>query len=77
LRRGYERGGTKIPSEHEQLDELFAMIAKALAFQYFGVRLGSGSLLRKCDLPRCNRPVVYFRQETGYNGYRAATFLAV
>ena len=23
------------------------------------------SLLRKCDLPRCNRPVVYFRQETG------------
>jgi hypothetical protein len=24
-----------------------------------------------------NRPVVYFRQETGYNGYRAATFLAV
>ena len=34
-------------------------------------------LLRNRDLPSCNRPVVYFRQETGYNGYRAATFLAV
>lgn len=43
LRRGYERsGGTAIPFEHEPLEELFAMIAKALAFQYFGVRLGSG-----------------------------------
>jgi hypothetical protein len=43
LRRGYERsGGTAIPFEHKQLEGLFAMIAKALAFQYFGVRLGSG-----------------------------------
>jgi hypothetical protein len=43
LRRGYERsGGTAIPFEHKPLEELFAMIAKALAFQYFGVRLGSG-----------------------------------
>src|ERR1700722_4670521 len=35
------------------------------------------SSLKKRDLPGCNRPVVYFRQETGNNGYRAATFLAV
>jgi len=43
LRRGYERsGGTAIPFEHKPLEELFAMIAKALAFQYFGVRLGNG-----------------------------------
>jgi SEC-C motif len=43
LRKGYERsGGTAIPFDHKQLEELFAMIAKALAFQYFGVRLGSG-----------------------------------
>jgi hypothetical protein len=27
---------------------------------------------QKRDLPSCNRPVVYFRQETGYNGYRGA-----
>jgi hypothetical protein len=41
LRRGYERsGGTAIPFEHKPLEDLFAMIAKALAFQYFGVRLG-------------------------------------
>jgi|SRR5580704_5809476 hypothetical protein len=43
LRTGYERsGGTAIPFEHKSLEELFAMIAKALTFQYFGVRLGSG-----------------------------------
>jgi hypothetical protein len=43
LRRGYERsGGTAIPFEHKSLEELFAMIARALTFQYFGVRLGSG-----------------------------------
>jgi len=43
LRRGYEcSGGTAIPFEHKPLEELFAMIAKALAFQYFGVHLGSG-----------------------------------
>ena len=43
LRRGYERsGGTAIPFEHKRLEELFAMIAKAMAFQYFGVRLGNG-----------------------------------
>ncbi|MGA9945631.1 MAG: SEC-C metal-binding domain-containing protein [Candidatus Cybelea sp.] len=43
LRKGYERsGGTSIPFEHKPLEELFAMIAKALAFQFFGVRLGNG-----------------------------------
>jgi hypothetical protein len=43
LRRGYERsGGTAIPFEHKPMEELFAMIAKALAFQYFGIRLGNG-----------------------------------
>jgi hypothetical protein len=41
LQRGYERsGGTSIPFEHKPLEDLFAMIAKALAWQHFGVRLG-------------------------------------
>lgn len=43
LRRGLERsGGTSIPLEHKPLEELFAMIAKALAWQRFGIRLESG-----------------------------------
>jgi hypothetical protein len=43
LKKGYERsGGTSIPFEHKPLEELFAMIAKALAWQRFGVRLGNG-----------------------------------
>src|ERR1700683_4942259 len=43
LQRGYERsGGTSIPFEHKPLEELFAMIAKALAWKRFGVRLGDG-----------------------------------
>lgn len=43
LRRGYERsGGTSIPFKRQPLEELGAMIAKALAWQHFGVRLGKG-----------------------------------
>jgi hypothetical protein len=43
LVKGYERsGGNSIPFEHKPLEELFAMIAKALAWQHFGVRLGDG-----------------------------------
>jgi hypothetical protein len=43
LRKGYERsGGTAIPFDHKKLEELFAMVAKALAFRYFGVRMDDG-----------------------------------
>jgi len=43
LQRDYERsGGQFISLNHKPLDELFAMIAKALAWQHFGVRLGKG-----------------------------------
>lgn len=43
LRKGYERSGaTSIPFDNKPLEELFAMIAKALAFRRFGVRLGDG-----------------------------------
>lgn len=43
LARGYDRsGGTSIPFDHRPLIELFSMIAKALAYQHFGVRLGEG-----------------------------------
>jgi SEC-C motif len=43
LRRGYERsGGTSIPFEHKPMEELFAMIAKALAWQHWGIRLENG-----------------------------------
>ncbi len=43
LRKGYERsGGASIPFEHKAMEELFAMIAKALAFQRFGIRLENG-----------------------------------
>ena len=43
LRRGYERsGGTSIPFDHKQMEELFAMIAKALAWRRFSVRLENG-----------------------------------
>jgi hypothetical protein len=43
LRKGYEKsGGTSIPFEHKPLEELFAMIAKALAWQHFGIRVGAG-----------------------------------
>jgi hypothetical protein len=43
LKKGYERsGGTSVPFEHKPLAELFAMLAKALAWQHFGVRLGDG-----------------------------------
>jgi hypothetical protein len=37
-----QSGGTSIPFDHEPLEELFAMIAKALAWQHFGVLLGEG-----------------------------------
>jgi hypothetical protein len=41
LQRGYAlSGGTSIPFKHEPMEELFEMIAKALALQHFGVRLG-------------------------------------
>lgn len=45
LRRKLERGlaksgGTALPIDHKTLEELFAMIAKALAWQHWGVRLG-------------------------------------
>jgi len=43
LRKGYEKsGGTSIPFEHKKLEELCAMVAKALAWQHFGIRLGKG-----------------------------------
>jgi SEC-C motif-containing protein len=43
LQKGYDKsGGTSIPFEHKPLEELCAMIAKALAWQHFGVRLGTG-----------------------------------
>jgi hypothetical protein len=43
LQRGYERsGGTSIPLDHKPLEELFAMVAKALAWRHFGIRLGDG-----------------------------------
>jgi len=43
LKKGYERsGGTSVPFEHKPLEELFAMLAKALAWQHFGVRLADG-----------------------------------
>lgn len=43
LSRGYTlSGGTSIPFDHKPLVELFSMIAKALAFQHFGVRIGEG-----------------------------------
>lgn len=41
LQRGYAlSGGASIPFKHEPMEELFEMIAKALALQHFGVRLG-------------------------------------
>ncbi len=43
LRKGYDRsGGTAIPFDHNKLEKLFAMMAKALAFRYFGVRMDEG-----------------------------------
>jgi SEC-C motif len=43
LEWGYERsGGTSIPFDHQPMEELFAMIAQALAWQHFRVRLGAG-----------------------------------
>ena len=43
LQRDYERsGGMSISFNHRPLIQLFSMIAKALAFQRFGVRLGEG-----------------------------------
>lgn len=43
LAKGLERsGGESIPFDHRPLVELFSMIAKALAYQRFGVRLGDG-----------------------------------
>jgi SEC-C motif len=43
LAKGYDRsGGTSIPFEHKPLEELCAMIAKALALQHFGIRLAKG-----------------------------------
>jgi hypothetical protein len=43
LRRGYDAsGGTSIPFDHRPLIKLFSMIAKALAYQRFGVRLDEG-----------------------------------
>lgn len=43
LQKGYERsGGTSIPFEHKPLEQLFALVARALAWQHFGVRLANG-----------------------------------
>jgi len=43
LKKGYENsGGTSIPFEHKPLEELCAMIAKALGWQHFATRLGKG-----------------------------------
>lgn len=43
LQKGYAKsGGTYVPFDHKPLEQLFAMIAKALAWQHFGVRMGTG-----------------------------------
>jgi len=43
LERGFAKsGGTTLPFDGKLLEELFAMIAKALAWQQFGVLLGEG-----------------------------------
>jgi len=43
LQMGYARsGGASIPFDHQPMEELFEMIAKALAWQHFSVRLGAG-----------------------------------
>ena len=43
LQNGYARsGGTSIPFEPTPMEELFEMIAKALAWRHFGVRLAGG-----------------------------------
>jgi hypothetical protein len=41
LQKGFAKtGGTALPFDHEPLEKLFAMVAKALAWERFGVRLG-------------------------------------
>lgn len=43
IKQGYIRSGcTSIPLDHKQVEELFAMVAKALAWRHWGVRLGAG-----------------------------------
>lgn len=43
LQKGFEKsGGTSIPFDHKPLEELFSMMARALAWQHFGVRLPNG-----------------------------------
>jgi hypothetical protein len=43
LKKGYEKsGGTSIPFDHKQLEEFFALVAKALAWESFGIRLENG-----------------------------------
>lgn len=43
LKKGFEKsGGTSIPFHPKKLEELFGMVAKALAWRHFGVRLGNG-----------------------------------
>src|SRR5690349_19587366 len=43
LKKGYEKsGGTSIPFDHKQLEEFLAMVAKALAWERFGIRLENG-----------------------------------
>ncbi|ABF42759.1 conserved hypothetical protein [Candidatus Koribacter versatilis Ellin345] len=43
LEKGFsESGGTSVPIEHESLEALFAMIAKALLWIHYGVRCGTG-----------------------------------
>jgi hypothetical protein len=43
IQRGFlKSGGQSIPFEHNQLTELFAMVAQALLWQHWRVRLGEG-----------------------------------
>jgi hypothetical protein len=43
LERGFAKsGGAWIPYDHKPLDELFEMVARGLAWQHFGLRLGDG-----------------------------------
>ena len=47
LQKRYERsGGTSIPFEHKPLEELFAMIAKALAWQHWARGASRGRVFR-------------------------------
>ena len=43
LEMGFAKsGGTAVPLDHKPLEEFLAMVAKALAWQHWGVRMGEG-----------------------------------